>query len=232
MESRKITATSEQIAQHEAGPIVPVAFAGDYPAGSEGNGCAAEMVSYLRSVLATTNAAAVLFDLRGLQYTWGDAIGGLALVLLRERAARIRPSAIVASGRTARSLEPLLGPRFILAWWAPECSAPSPRRSIISVKCLDRRLAEGGFINVAAASLPYWFFQHGLIGAVAARDEDRRKSISRRRDEHRGVCDHSRPRLGRSEAPECQGRGWRADVTLRRSSPGQRIGGTDLRSRI
>ena len=112
MESRKITATSEQIAQHNAGPIVTVAFAGDYPAGSEGNDCAAEMVSYLRSVLTTTNAAAVLFDLRGLQYTWGDAIGGLAWEL-REHAARFRPSAIVASGRTARSLEPLLGPQFI-----------------------------------------------------------------------------------------------------------------------
>jgi hypothetical protein len=70
------------------------------------------MVSYLRSVLATTNAAAVLFDLRRLQYTWGDAIGGLAWAL-REGAARFRPSAIVASGRTARSLEPLLGPQFI-----------------------------------------------------------------------------------------------------------------------
>jgi len=42
------------------------------------------MVSYLDSVLATTNAAAVLFDLRQLQYTSGDAIGGLAAALLKE----------------------------------------------------------------------------------------------------------------------------------------------------
>jgi hypothetical protein len=112
MESRQITATSEQVAQHNAGPIVTVAFAGNYPPGSDGNDCAAEMVSYLRSVLATTNAVAVLFDLRRLQYTWGDAIGALAWAL-REGAARFRPSAIVASGPTARSLEPLLGPQFI-----------------------------------------------------------------------------------------------------------------------
>ena len=95
-----------------AGPKVAVKFAGDYPPGSNGNDCAMEMVSYLRSVLATTNAAAVLFDLRALQYTWGDAIGGLAGALL-ERSARIRPSAIVATGRTARSLEPLVGSQTI-----------------------------------------------------------------------------------------------------------------------
>jgi hypothetical protein len=92
---------------------VAVAFAGKYPPGSAGNDCAAEMVSYLRSVLATTNAAAVLFDLRWLQYTWGDAIGGLAAALLKEGTTTIRPSALVAVGRTARSLEPLLGPQFI-----------------------------------------------------------------------------------------------------------------------
>ena len=115
MESRKITATSEQLAQHSAGPIVALAFSGDYPPGSAGNECAAEMVSYLCSVLATTNPAAVLFDLRGLQYTWGDAIAVLALVLLKEGHVPIRPSAIVASGLTARSLEPLLGPRCVFS---------------------------------------------------------------------------------------------------------------------
>jgi hypothetical protein len=140
MESQKITATSEQVAQHKAGPIVAVAFAEDYPAGSEGNDCAAEMVSYLRSALATSNAAAVLFDLRKLQYTWGDAIGGFAWAL-QEHAARIRPSAIVAGGRTARSLSRYSVPNSFLARCARGCSAPSPRRSIISSRCLDRRLA-------------------------------------------------------------------------------------------
>jgi len=113
VEFSKIAATSEQVAQHSAGPIVAVAFAGNYPPGSAGNDCASEMVSYLDSVLATTNAAAVLFDLRQLQYTSGDAIGGLAAALLKDRTAHMRPSAIVASGRTARSLQPLLGPQFI-----------------------------------------------------------------------------------------------------------------------
>jgi len=104
--------TSERVAQHKAGPIVAVAFAGNYPPGSLGNDCALQMISYLRSVLTKTNPVAVLFDFRELQYVWGDAIGGLAHELLL-RSASFRPSVIVATGRTARSLEPLLGPRFI-----------------------------------------------------------------------------------------------------------------------
>lgn len=108
----RITSTSERIAQHQNGPILAVAFAGEYPAGSEGNECAGEMVTYLRSVLSATDAAAVLFDFRDLDYTWGDAIGGLAWAL-RESATRFRPSAIVATGGTARALEPLLGDHFV-----------------------------------------------------------------------------------------------------------------------
>ena len=112
MRMSKITASSTHIPQRDRGPIVAVTFVGDYPPGSEGNECATEMVTYVRSVLSSTNATAVLFDLRDLHYTWGDAIGGLAWAL-REQATNFRPSAIVASGGTARALEPLLGPQFI-----------------------------------------------------------------------------------------------------------------------
>jgi len=48
------------------------------------------MVSFCFSVLITANPAAVLFDLRRLEYTWGDAIGGLAHVLLQDGEARLR----------------------------------------------------------------------------------------------------------------------------------------------
>jgi hypothetical protein len=112
MEMSKVTATSEQILRQHAGSILAVAFAGKYPPGSDGNECAAEMVAYVRSVLSTTNAAAVIFDLRNLNYTWGDAICGLALALLEEHAS-FRPSSIVATGPTARALEPLLSPKYI-----------------------------------------------------------------------------------------------------------------------
>ena len=110
MESGKISATTEHITRHKAGAVLAVAFAGKYPAGSGGNQCAAEMVSYLRSALTTTDAAAILFDLRNLEYTWGDAIGGLAWVL-QKQAGVFRPSAIVANGLTARALAPLVGPQ-------------------------------------------------------------------------------------------------------------------------
>jgi hypothetical protein len=112
IEMSELTATSEQILQYDAGPLVAVAFFGKYPPGSDGNQCAAEMITYLRSVLNATAAAAILFDFRALDYTWGDAIGGLAWAL-RVDAATFLPSAIVATGPTARALEPLLGPKFI-----------------------------------------------------------------------------------------------------------------------
>ena len=91
-----LTSTSEQILSPESGPILCVAFAGEYPPGSAGNSCAAEMIAYTRSVLAGADASAVLFDLRNLRYVWGDAIGGLALLLKKNGV--FRPSAIVASG--------------------------------------------------------------------------------------------------------------------------------------
>lgn len=114
-EMSKLTATSEQILRQHGGPILAIAFAGMYPPGSEGNECAAEMVAYVRSALSTTNTAAMLFDLRNLDYTWGDAIGGLAVALM-EKNASFRPSAIVAVGPTARALEPLLSRRFVIGF--------------------------------------------------------------------------------------------------------------------
>lgn len=110
---KRLEATSEEILQHNKGSILVVAFAGDYPPGSDGNKCAAEMVAYVRSVLAASDAAAVLFDFRKLNYTWGDAIGRIAGAL-QKKDRSFRPSAIVAVGRTALALGPLLEPNFLL----------------------------------------------------------------------------------------------------------------------
>jgi len=111
METTRLTPSFEQILHHERGPVVAVAFTGSYPPGSQGNDHAATMVAYLRYVLSATKPVAVLFDFRALEYTWGDAIGGLALAL-REDSTGFRPSAIVAGARTARALQPLLGPHL------------------------------------------------------------------------------------------------------------------------
>jgi hypothetical protein len=101
-----------RIAKHREGPVVAVAFAGKYPPGSGGNECARDMVSHLSSVVGETSAAAVLLDFRNLDYTYGDAICGLARPL-RWTESRFRPSAIVATGATAEALEPLLGPGWL-----------------------------------------------------------------------------------------------------------------------
>ena len=84
-----------------------VAYSGHYPPGSSGNHEAQTMVAYLVYALVATEAVAVVLDLRNLEYTWGDAITRLALALRDDGG--FRPSAILAGGRTAEALQPLLG---------------------------------------------------------------------------------------------------------------------------
>jgi hypothetical protein len=74
-------------------------------AGSEGNADAAQGLAYLRSRLEPGHDALVL-DLTGLDYVWGDAIGAWWIV-----PARLRPGIAVrvaAGGRTARALATLI----------------------------------------------------------------------------------------------------------------------------
>lgn len=111
-----LTARYEHLAETPAGPLLAVVFGGTYAPGSEGNAFAREMVDYLRSILSDRKPAAVLFDLTALDYVWGDAIGGLAIPLMEkdeESGTRFLPSAIVATGQTARALRPLLERRFV-----------------------------------------------------------------------------------------------------------------------
>jgi hypothetical protein len=72
------------------------------------------MVSYVRSALDTREVAAALFDLRDLEYTWGDAIGGVVWAL-RQEGMDFLPSAIVANGRTALALKSLFDMRGIFS---------------------------------------------------------------------------------------------------------------------
>ena len=115
-------ASYERIAETPKGSIVGVVFRGTYPPGSAGNEFANEMVRFLRSVLAETNPVAVLLDLTGVDYIWGDSIAGLALPLFEggkgiaalPRPGAAIPGAIVAIGRTASALKPLLEPLVLL----------------------------------------------------------------------------------------------------------------------
>lgn len=109
----EMTANFEQIGGGPNRPLVAVAFSGIYLPGSQGNECGLAMIDFLRSVLAKTKLAGILFDLTALDYVWGDTIAGLAMPLF-EKGKGFRPSVIVATGRTARALGPLLEPRILL----------------------------------------------------------------------------------------------------------------------
>lgn len=102
----------EKIADHRRGPIVAIAFRGEYPPGSDGNDFAGAMVEATRAAIGDMKPAALIFDFRELAYSFGDAIGALTGPLIDGD--RFRPAAFVAEGRTARSLEPLLASNFPL----------------------------------------------------------------------------------------------------------------------
>src|SRR5262249_61233823 len=70
----------------------------------------------LQNVVATAEPAGVVIDLTELDYTYGDAIGGLALPFLNRirEGRRIMPVGIVATGPTATALAPLLGANWVL----------------------------------------------------------------------------------------------------------------------
>lgn len=108
-----LSSSLEKLGDHPRGPLIAVNFSGVYPPGSAGNEFARAMVEFLRSALATTPACGVVLDLTQLDYVWGDAIGGLAIPFLAGGEV-FRCAAIVATGRTARALEPLLGPNFLM----------------------------------------------------------------------------------------------------------------------
>ena len=90
-----------------------VSFGGVYSPDAAGVAFADAMIQSLRSALAETRAAGVVLDLTALDYVWGDTICGLAMPLL-DKGKGFRPAAIVAAGRTAKALEPLLAPNFLL----------------------------------------------------------------------------------------------------------------------
>jgi hypothetical protein len=99
------------------GAIMTVVFTGRLLPGSAGNELTRQFVDDLNHIVRTQQPAGVVLDLTGCDYTSGDAIGGLAYAFLdRVRSRRwIIPVAIVATGRTATALAPLLEPPWILS---------------------------------------------------------------------------------------------------------------------
>lgn len=93
------------------GPLISIQFAGTYPAGSAGNELAHDIVEFVRSTVDELQPRAVVLDLRSLEYKTGDAIGSVAMALVK-REGEFWPTTIVADGMTAKALTPLLEPNF------------------------------------------------------------------------------------------------------------------------
>jgi hypothetical protein len=110
----ELSACWDRVGDHPSGPLIAVTFGGVYRPGSAGLEFGRAMIEFLQSTLNETNPAGVIIDLTALDYIWGDTIAGLAMPLLSEDKTRFRPAVIVAVGRTAQSLEPLLEPRNLL----------------------------------------------------------------------------------------------------------------------
>ena len=81
-----------------------LAFSGRFGKGSQGNSDANEMAEYVMGVVTNDRPAAVMFNLRNLQYEVGDAIGGIALPLMAKGKSAI-PACFVASDTTAQALQ-------------------------------------------------------------------------------------------------------------------------------
>jgi hypothetical protein len=95
---------STPLLRTDRGAIVEVAFTGRFDTGSHGNSDANEMAEYVLGVVKNDRPAAVLFNLRNLQYEFGDAIGGIALPLMAKGKSAI-PACFVAGDTTARALQ-------------------------------------------------------------------------------------------------------------------------------
>lgn len=100
-----ITHTISTLYQTEAGPIIEICFAGRYPPGSFGNDHANEMRMATLAAVQAHQPVAVLFNMRSLNYVWGDSILNIIHPLFDRETKTILPSCIFSSGRTSTALE-------------------------------------------------------------------------------------------------------------------------------
>ena len=98
-----ILCESRPLLKTERGLIVEVAFTGRFGVGSQGNSDATEMAAHVTSAVKNDRAAAVLFNLSNLEYDFGDAIGAIAIPLIKSKP--VIPACFVANGTTAQALQ-------------------------------------------------------------------------------------------------------------------------------
>lgn len=107
--------TTEILGEARQGTLLRIAFEGAYPPGSTGNEAAELMRREVGEAVVLFRPAAVLLDVRGLEYTWGDAIGGIAFALAGSNRTfpLATPTSVLAVGRTAEAMRPLFESNFV-----------------------------------------------------------------------------------------------------------------------
>jgi hypothetical protein len=95
------------------GRVLEITFEGTYPPGALGNEPARKMIDFARKMIVAEKPGAVLYNLRQLNYVWGDAVVGLARPLVDSERKTILPACIYAEGGAAAALQALL-PTFVV----------------------------------------------------------------------------------------------------------------------
>ena len=95
------------------GNIVHILFSGFYPSGGRGNKHATEMSKYVQEVVNSEQPAAVLLDLRDLDYDFGDALGGIVLPTIEKETRKQIPSCVLAHKSQRRSLKWFFEPNVV-----------------------------------------------------------------------------------------------------------------------
>ena len=96
---------SHKVVREGTRDVLVVAFAGEIAPGSEGSADARIGTEYIETHL-TGDHAALVVDLTGLDYVWGNYVGGWCVVPAKRWRVPIR---FVATGHTAKALMGLLG---------------------------------------------------------------------------------------------------------------------------
>jgi len=110
---QELQCASKVVYESAKGPILCIAFRGYFPPGSADTIEGKPTSQYVRQLAAKHCTAAVMFDLTGLDYVWGDSILSIVLPFWDRKFPVTKPMCVVATGRTAEALQPFFDPLCI-----------------------------------------------------------------------------------------------------------------------
>jgi len=112
-----ISVQASTVSSAPDGDVIVLRCSGILLPAPDGNADMAEMLKTVRARIADLQPAGVVFDLNELRYSWGDHIGGLAHAVVERDPVGIKPSCVVANGKTAEALQPLFRSSFIFGMY-------------------------------------------------------------------------------------------------------------------